>query len=448
LEARLAPSILIPVTTHRDLVFDPSRELLYITTSSGTIERYDVVNQKLLSDFSVGTSLYGADITPDDNFLYVAENQTTATQGTFHKVNLANGTVQDLTYTLAANENGGWDVAIGPNNIGLITTQSGGWVPLRQLDLTTDTMSIRTDVPSTGFGGTITGNSPILRSTDRSLFFVPAGIKFFTYNSSSNTFPSQAPSYASNQMSAVNRNGTLIAKGIGSAVSIINANFQAVQNLLNVDGGVAFDPIQDILYAATSATNQIIAYDTNTWAEKYRLDIGETISSWRFAFNNGAMTVSNDGKFLFLATTQGVRMFPLPVSTGVASSLTISGYSTFIAANVPGSFTITARDPAGNIAAGYTGTVRFTSSDGAAGLPGNYTFTAADMGVHTFTATLKSAGTQSITVADPGNNLSASQTNIIVHANPVSLIPVTNHQDLIFDANEKRLVHHHNGWDG
>ena len=36
----------------------------------------------------------------------------------------------------------------------------------------------------------------------------------------------------------------------------------------------------------------------------------------------------------------------------------------------------------------------------AAGLPNNYTFTAADAGTHTFSVTLKKAGTQSITATD------------------------------------------------
>src|SRR6202043_2261331 len=64
------------------------------------------------------------------------------------------------------------------------------------------------------------------------------------------------------------------------------------------------------------------------------------------------------------------------------------------------SFTVAAKDSSGNVVTGYTGTVTFSSSDVQAGLPASYTFTTADAGVHTFTATLKTAGTQSITVKD------------------------------------------------
>ena len=87
-------------------------------------------------------------------------------------------------------------------------------------------------------------------------------------------------------------------------------------------------------------------------------------------------------------------------SSSQASSLAVTGFPSVITAGVTGNFTVTAKSADGSIDTGYTGTVHFTSSDGQAGLPADYTFTAADGGVHTFSATLKTAGTQSITAAD------------------------------------------------
>jgi hypothetical protein len=48
----------------------------------------------------------------------------------------------------------------------------------------------------------------------------------------------------------------------------------------------------------------------------------------------------------------------------------------------------------------YQGTVHFTSTDGQAVLPADYTFTPADQGVHTFSVTLKTAGSRNVTVTD------------------------------------------------
>jgi hypothetical protein len=69
-------------------------------------------------------------------------------------------------------------------------------------------------------------------------------------------------------------------------------------------------------------------------------------------------------------------------------------------AGVARSVTVSALDLAGNPDPNYTGTVHFTSSDYQADLPADYTFTAADHGTHTFSVTLKTAGDQSLTVAD------------------------------------------------
>jgi hypothetical protein len=172
LEERVTPSVLIPVTDHRDLVFDATRNALYITTSAGTVERWDVGSQALLSAYTVGTSLNGADITPDASALYVAENTASATQGFVHKLNLANGSTTDIAYSLAFGEGGAFDVATGPNGVGLVTTefQGSGWTPLRQLALSSDTLSARTDDPGSGGGGQVRQNTQIIRGADRSQF--------------------------------------------------------------------------------------------------------------------------------------------------------------------------------------------------------------------------------------------------------------------------------------
>ncbi len=88
------------------------------------------------------------------------------------------------------------------------------------------------------------------------------------------------------------------------------------------------------------------------------------------------------------------------VSPAAASTLAVSGFPSPSTAGVAGTFTVMAKDPYGNTASGYVGTVHFTSSDAKAVLPANYTFTAADAGMHTFSATLKTAGAQSITATD------------------------------------------------
>ena len=66
---------------------------------------------------------------------------------------------------------------------------------------------------------------------------------------------------------------------------------------------------------------------------------------------------------------------------------------------------VTFNDQYGNVATGYRGTVQFTTSDPSplARVPANYTFTAADAGAHTFSATLWTPTSQTITVRDTTN---------------------------------------------
>jgi hypothetical protein len=63
-------------------------------------------------------------------------------------------------------------------------------------------------------------------------------------------------------------------------------------------------------------------------------------------------------------------------------------------------FTVTALDASNNSTSNYAGTVRFTSSDSAATLPAN---AALSGGTGTFSATLRSAGNQTVTAGDSGN---------------------------------------------
>jgi adhesin/invasin len=65
--------------------------------------------------------------------------------------------------------------------------------------------------------------------------------------------------------------------------------------------------------------------------------------------------------------------------------------------------TVTAQDANGNTVTGYTGTVHFTSTDATAVLPADYAFVAGDSGAHVFSATLKTAGPQTVTATQGSN---------------------------------------------
>jgi hypothetical protein len=87
------------------------------------------------------------------------------------------------------------------------------------------------------------------------------------------------------------------------------------------------------------------------------------------------------------------------VQAAAATHYSVTGPSS-AKIGVPFNITVTALDRFGNVATGYRGTVHFTSTDPAAVLPSDYTYTATDKGKHTFSVTLNTAGTQTITATD------------------------------------------------
>jgi predicted secreted protein len=114
------------------------------------------------------------------------------------------------------------------------------------------------------------------------------------------------------------------------------------------------------------------------------------------------------------------------VNPGSATQLTVSGLPSPYRAGSAQSLTVTARDAYGNTATGYTGSVHFTSSDSAAILPVNYTFTSGDAGTHTFSVTLKSAGSQSVTATDTVTpSIKGSQSNIVVNYPASTYVPTS-----------------------
>ena len=146
---------------------------------------------------------------------------------------------------------------------------------------------------------------------------------------------------------------------------------------------------------------------------------------------NFTFTAADDGTYTFTVTlkTAGSQSITatdtttsaitgtlsgITVSPAAASQFVLSGLPSTATVGVAQTVTVTAKDPYGNVATGYAGTVQFTSSDTAASLPANYTFTTANQGVHAFSLTFETAGTQSVTVTDTTSRITATQSGITV----------------------------------
>lgn len=332
--AASADSVLIPVPDRRDHVFDPVRGQLLISTARGVVERFDNSTGVLGAPLSVsGVPQYGIDIAADASFAMVASSggYFKQPQGFVSRVDLQTGAVVNYTYDYGFYEGGGYDVAIAANGKALFTTwfYGSGWTLLREVDPATGVITPRTDAPPYFLhpGGSVRGRSQVNRSKDRSLLFFQqfdtSNGPVFTYGSATDAFsnPCLDTGFFDGRvrlliysLSAVSRDGALIALEMGNTddpVRIFTRDLGFVTDLNSVRGGIAFDPIRDILYTVDSTNDLIIAWDTGTWSGLFAIPTDEDVSDSGI-FDAGVMSVSPDGRWLFLSTPSGIRRYTLP----------------------------------------------------------------------------------------------------------------------------------------
>jgi hypothetical protein len=316
-----------PDRTRTGMVFDFAGQNLYIATITGVIKTFHLSTHTFGRTYNLGGALWGIDIARDDSFILAAQHYFGTSEGVFQRVDLATGTITNINYTRAAGEGGGWYVAIGSNGLALASTQfdGSGWTPLRQIDLGTNTSTIRTDPPASGSGGEVRGDTQIHRSADGTrLFFMESDISsgpLFTYSATTNTFGRSfnTNSILANHPNAVNRNGRLAAFSAYLPAIVLDTlpNFGHVHTFTSPgvygrEGGVAFDGVRDILYIVDSYSPQILAYSTTTFAELFTIPIGEDVGPGAFEFDTGTLVASADGRWLALETDSGIRVLQIP----------------------------------------------------------------------------------------------------------------------------------------
>jgi hypothetical protein len=307
---------LISTAARRDIIFDHGGHYLYITTSDGFVQRYNLASSQLDSPFHVGGSLNGADIPANDSFLLIAQEQLANGQGRFQKLDLTTGVITDIPYSPNAGdgEAGGYAVAIAANGIALATTErqaqtsGGNLFPLRAINLASSTISIRQDVVG------VAESTEFKRSADAHLLFTGG---LLTYSSETDKFATtKLPLGSYSTTIAMNRNNTLLARSTqyygGSMDTAANLTF--VRSFRELNAGVVFDPTRDVLYGVDSVDSWIIGYDAKTLEVLFRLDIGEYLGPFYSlgGFGSGRLAISPDGRYLALSTPTGVRLFTIP----------------------------------------------------------------------------------------------------------------------------------------
>ncbi len=298
----------LPLDLSMDVVHDSSRNRVYMTTSTGYLERLDLATGRLLDPIPIGQSLRGMDITPDYQFLYICERMMPASGlGTVYKLNLATNTWIEITYSPSQTESAPFDLVVLDNNIAIFSTFAQWDVPLRQIDLTTDQQSVRFDLPEF--------DSPayVERSADRGTLLIvdgssnPDWVRVYDPDLDGIIASDQVPTFGDISDIAVSRDGNQLATTDNLDMTIRDRMLTDIADLVGPRGAIAYDPVRNLLYRCDDLADQIRIYSTITFDQVSPLPAGADIPP-----SNGQLHVSDDGRLLFAKTDSRLQMVAVP----------------------------------------------------------------------------------------------------------------------------------------
>ncbi|MHC4154280.1 MAG: SdrD B-like domain-containing protein [Planctomycetota bacterium] len=291
----------IDINGPRDIVFDDMRNLLYMSTEAGEIERFDLSTNQFLSPITVGGSPHGMDITADYGALYVADTQLSDGNGVVHKVNAETLNVTDLTYSVGQFEDGSYDIAIGSEGIALFTASysGSGWVPLYVLDTSTDIITVRPDVLGQS---TINDDVRLVRSYDRSTIWLINNSSngwIGVYDAPTDTFTAEKEfnNYLNQSPIALNRDGSMAAIQLYRHCRIVDSDFNMVMGLDDSKMGAEFDPSSDVFYQFQQRWHVLFALDTVVWELLDYISPGGVTETYE-RFTRGETAMTADGRVL------------------------------------------------------------------------------------------------------------------------------------------------------
>src|SRR5580698_1497879 len=186
-----------------------------------------------------------------------------------------------------------------------------------------------------------------------------------------------------------------------------NAGAPAIQANIMANGSV---------YSASSASVQLVVTGPNSYSQTYTQSAASGVVTF-----SSVTTPSVAGTYTYTANFPGAyttagQVLATQIVTAPATALVFSTpYANPANAGVGTTITVTAQS-SGSTLTNFAGLVTLSSSDPAANFaPQSYTFTGTNNGLHNFTVTLNTVGTQSLT-ASSGTLTSATQTGIVVNS--------------------------------
>ena len=319
------------------MAYDNADGILYLSTLSGELLRYNVRAETFLSPIELGGYLSSVALSPDGSFLLVGDEDVAADShgnayGTIDRVWLSNSAVDRLTVpvsnwspgTLA----GPSSVAIANNGQAYASNFDQGW----QFTAASTNPSINAaQLP------------PHVSVSDQGRYLVETGNSLKILDTSTGkTAGPLSISGAPISWDVNDKTGQVALLVYANNLSIYDKNLKLVDNLYNIIPGGDFLAAVDFsidgkfLYVLDATKDDVVIFNTNSWTKAGTIELpGGTLPPYQ----SEQMTVSGDGRFLFVQATSGVVDIDLSAHpTSITAAPVTPGATSFakVATPLPG----------------------------------------------------------------------------------------------------------------
>jgi hypothetical protein len=333
-----AAGTLIPAANRVDMVHDAARGVIYISNGDQVL-RYHVPTATFLAPIVLGGQLSGIDLSPDGATLAVADRSSDAVNEWVHLVRLSDLSASKATIVKEFMEDGLWSVAFARDGSLFASARfaGSGWVPLRRLNMATMAWS---KVGAAYPDNTFTQNAMLSASGDGNTMAIAESnisdgrwgkVDVASGTLTHRTGYTDGTSWYNYEIAA-NANGSQYAIPTYGGTYIYNANYARVGTIGSYAGpqpiGVAYHPVEPLVYFPWSTTGQVRVYDANNLTQVNAYEFEDTFQgNGNWAFVQGRTRLSRDGSLLMVSVTGGVRVLQTyaPLSATAVTGSTMAG---------------------------------------------------------------------------------------------------------------------------
>ena len=323
-------TVVIETAKTADVAFSPDQQRVYATLTTGDIDVFDVLTQRKIATWHVGTTLGAVSVSADGSYLLVSDPR----QPLLYRVDSATGQVLD---TFIGTGNAFRDIEIVDENTAILTGSNPILLNLKTNTGTPLTNSVSysgnsvltEDTHLTLFGETGISSGPLAIYDDRLGRIVARGDNYQTIGGGGSS--STGFNYGSQAISEAA--GKVLQFIYYGAINIydLTLKYQRTVNIGEPIAGMTFDPTGKFVYGYL-ASGAVVKYDSVTFNEVDRFAAAPTTINSGTANYGNAMLVAADGRHL-VATDINTGLLQIIDITGRAETLygtagddTLSGY--------------------------------------------------------------------------------------------------------------------------